>query len=387
MIKRIYRVAVRECGIILSNPIYLFCLVIFPILVVFFFTNLLKQGQPEDMPVGIVDEDNTSTTRELVRRLDAFQTTKVVAYYPNVNEARKAIQRTEIYAFLLFPKGTTSDMMTSKQPKVSFYYNGMFLLPGSNLYRDLKTIVSLASAGVGQQKLSALGKTSDEIRDFLQPITLDMHMIGNPFSNYNVYLSSAMVPGVLMLFIFLITPYSIGTELKFKRSRDWIQTAGGNIYIAITGKMLPLTLIFLTMFFAYEFYIYYVLQFPHPGGPIPILLLGLLSVLSCQGFGIFIFGIMPSLRMSMSICTLWSVVSFSIAGATYPVPAMDPMIQAVANLFPMRHYFLIYQTCIFNDFPLSYCWPNLLALILFCMLPLFSINHIKKAMLNFVYIP
>ncbi len=114
-------------------------------------------------------------------------------------------------------------------------------------------------------KLSALGKTNDEIMTFLQPIAVDLHMIGNPYANYNYYLSSVMVPGLIMLFIFLITPYSIGTELKFNRARDWMRMAGNNPYLAIAGKMLPQTLIFLSIFLLFEFYIYYVLGFPSSG--------------------------------------------------------------------------------------------------------------------------
>lgn len=36
----------------------------------------MSNGQPTDMPVGVVDLDNTSTTRSIIRKLDAFQTTK-----------------------------------------------------------------------------------------------------------------------------------------------------------------------------------------------------------------------------------------------------------------------------------------------------------------------
>lgn len=378
---------VRELRTMWLNPIYAFCSIIFPIVVVIFFTTLMGDGEPTDMPVGVVDQDNTATTRAMIRRLDAMQTTRVVAHYPNVNEAREAVQRNEIYAFLLLPKGTTDDLLSSRQPKISLYYSSVTLVAGSLLYRDLKTVASLGSAAVGSAKLSALGKTSGEIRAFLQPIVIDLHMVGNPWSNYNIYLSTCMVPGVLMVFMFLLVPYSIGTELKFRRSRQWMRTAGGNIYIAVAGKLLPQTIVFTLVMWAFELYIFYGLNFPHPGGLLPILLLGFLAVLACQGFGLFAFGLMPSLRMSMSICSLWSVVSFSACGATYPVFAMDPMIQSIAQLFPLRHFYMIYQMCIFNGNPLSYAWMHVAALFGFFLLPLLTIRHIKTAMLNYVYIP
>ena len=387
MLKRLYHIALRECGIMRKNPIYGFCMVVFPIVVVIFFTTLMKSGVPTDMPVGVVDQDNTSTSRALIRKLDAFQTTHITAHYNSVNEARHAIQKNEIYAFLLIPSGTEAGLMALRQPKISFYYSSVSLAAGSLLFRDLKTISTLGSAAVGMQKLSALGKTSDEIKAFLQPIAVDLHMIGNPYANYNYYLSSVMVPGVIMVFIFLITPYSIGTELKFNRAKEWMHMANNNPYIAIAGKMLPQTLIFLSIFYAFEFYLYYILKFPHPGGVVPIMLLGLLAVLACQCFGIFAFGLIPSLRMSMSICSLWAVVSFSICGATYPLFSMDSPIEAIGQLFPMRHYYMIYQMNIFNGFPMADAILHWGALLIFCALPILTVWNIKKVMLVYKYIP
>ena len=383
--KRLFKVAQRECHIMLRNPIYGFCMIVFPLLVIFFFTSLMHEGQPTSLPVGVVDQDNTATTRHLIRTLDGFQTTKVVAHYPNLNEAREAMQNNEIYAFLLLPKGTTDGLLSSRQPDISFYYSSTTLVAGSMLYRDLKTATTLAAASVGSAKLSALGKRPAEIKTFLQPIAVDLHMIGNPWADYNVYLSTTMVPGVLMIFVFLLTAYSIGTELKFRRSREWIEQAGGNICIAIAGKVLPQTLIFLLMFLGFDAYIFGWLQFPHPGGFFPIVLSALLAVLSAQCFAIFIYGLMPSLRMSMSICSLWAVLSFSASGATYPTFAMSPMIESIAQLFPLRHYYMIYQSAIFNGFPLAYSWGHIAALLLFMALPLLTIKNIRRAMLEYVY--
>lgn len=388
VLRQILHVAGRECRILTTrNPIYFFCMVCLPIFVVVFFTSLMDEGQPEELPVGVVDQDNTSTTRQMIRTLDSFQTSKVVAHYANVHEARKAMQRGDIYAFLLIPNGTTSELMSSKQPKISFYYNGVVMLAGNTTFKDLKIVSTLGSAKVGATKLAALGKTEREIQAFLQPITIDLHMISNPWANYNVYLSTTMIPGLLMLFIFLITPYSIGTELKFGLAREWMYLGGNDARIAIFGKMLPQTLVSLMVFWGFEFYIYYVLGFPHPGGPLPIILLGLLAVLSAQGFGIFIFGLMPSLRMSMSVCSLWAMVSFSVAGATFPLFAMDAPIQALSWLFPLRHYYMIYQINIFNGYPLSYAWEYWACLAVFIILPVFVMKNIRRAMLEYKYIP
>ena len=386
-LRLIWLVARREMKILRVNRMYLICMLGFPLLALVFFTSLMDEGLPEDMPVGVVDLDNTTTSRSLIRRLDAFQSSHVVAHYPSVNEARRAIQENEIYAFLYIPKGTTDNLLSSRRPKISYYYNMASVMAGSLLMKDLKTISNLGSAAVGQATMRAKGYTQEQIMAFLQPIRIDLHQIANPWTNYNAYLSTVFVPGVMMLFMFLISAYSLGMELKFDRGKEWLAKADNNIVVAILGKYLPQAVIFLVLITIYEMYIYGVMHFPHQGGIGDMLLLAVLEVFSAIGFGIFAFGLMPSLRMSMSVCSLWAVLSFSLAGSAFPVMGMDTPIQALSWLFPLRHYYMLYQITVFNGFPLVDAWFHLVALIAFTLLPWLVIYKIKNAMLTYVYIP
>ena len=386
-LRQIYQVMLRELLILRQNHIYRFCMVLFPLLVMFFFTSLMDDGLPTGMPVGIVDLDNTSTSRSLSQRLDGFQMSKIVAHYPSVSEARQAIQRNEIYGFLYIPKGTTEKLMASRQPKISYYYSYTTLAAGALLMKDMKTISTLGSAAVGQATMRAKGFTDKQIETFLQPVAVDLHQIANPWTSYNSYLTTMIVPGMIMLFIFLISAYSLGTELKFSSSKRWLAMADNRIVIAILGKFLPQTLIWLALVYGYEYYVFYVLHFPHLGSPWMLVLLGLMQVLACQGFGIFAFGLMPSLRMSMSVSSLWAVLSFSMAGTAFPVMGMDGPLQALAWLFPLHHYCVIYETCVLNDFSLLECWWHVAAMLAFMLLPMMVAGKIKNAMLTYVYIP
>lgn len=387
ILRQIYEIMLRELLILRQNHIYGFCMVLFPILVIFFFTSLMDDGQPLNLPVGIVDLDNTSTSRSLSRKLDGFQMSKVVARYPSVAEARRAIQRNEIYGFLYIPKGTTDKLLASRQPKISYYYTYTSIAAGSMLMKDLKTVSTLGSAGLGQATMRAKGLTDAQIQTLLQPIKIDLHQIANPWTNYNAYLSTMMVPGIIMLFIFLISAYSIGTELKFATGKKWMEMADNNITVALLGKFLPQTIIWLAIVYGYEWYVFYHLGFPHFGSPWMLVLLGLMQVLASQGFGIFAFGLMPSLRMSMSVCSLWAVLSISMAGSAFPIMGMDAPLQSLSWLFPLRHYWMMYQTCVLNGFPLVETWFHFAAMAAFLLLPWLVVNKIKNAMLTYVYIP
>ena len=380
-------IALRELQILRKNNLYAFCMVVFPLLTGLFFTSLLSDGVPLDLPIGVVDLDNSSTSLSLVRRLDAFQNSRVVAHYPSVTAARIAIQENEIYAFLYIPDGMAEKLLAGRQPKISYYYSMASLVAGSMVMKDLKTITTLGSAGVGQATMQAKGYTPEQIQTALQPVRIDTHQIGNPEGSYNVYLSTALVPGIMILFMMLISTYSLGMELKFDTGKELLAKADGNIVVAIIGKFLIHFIVFLMVVLLFQYYIYGVLGFPSMGSVWNILLLCLLQVAGSLGFGIFVFGLMPSLRMSMSICSLWAVLSISVAGSTFPVMGMDAPIQALSWLFPLRHYFMIYEVTVFNGFSLINAWFHLVALVGFALLPWFVVAKIKNAMLTYVYIP
>ena len=386
-ISQILDIALRELGIVRKNQIYGFCMFVFPFMLVLFFTTMLDDGVPQDLPVGVVDQDNSATSRALVRNLDAMQSSRVVCRFANVTEARNAMQEGKVYAYLLIPEGTAAKLLAGRQPKISYYYTMTCLSAGSMASKDLKTIGMLGSMAVGRTKLSAKGATTRQVKAALQPVSVDAHMIANPHGSYNYSLTTVFVPGILMLFMALLSAYALGMELKFDTGKDWLARANGNILVAIVGKYLVHALVFLLVMLLYQYYIFRVLHFPHLGGVWSIVRLTVLQVLASLGFGIFAFGLMPSLRMSMSISSLWFVLGISMCGSAFPVMGMDAPLQAMSWLFPLRHYWMLYQTTVLNGFPVIDAWFHLVSLVAFTLLPWFVIRKVKNAMLNYVYIP
>lgn len=383
----ILKIARRELRRMASKPIYWFCMIAAPLFCFVFFTSLMAEGLPTDMPLGLVDNDNTTTSRSLARNLDAFEMTSIKEQYANVTEAREAVQRGDIYGFYYIPKGTTRKAQRQELPVVSFYTNYSYLVAGSLLYRDMRTMSELASGAASRTVLYAKGATERQAMAFLQPIVIDSHAINNPWLNYNVYLSNVILPGLLMLFIFMVTVFSIGTEVKYNTVHDWLIMARGSMFHALAGKLLPQTLIFFLIGIAFAIGLYGVLHFPCHCGLPTMLLVMFLGIIGAQGLGVFMFAMLPTLRLSLSFASLWGVISFSICGMSYPVMAMHPTLQGLSLLFPLRHYFLLYVNCALDGYPLMNATPYVVGLLLFAMLPLLLLRRLKKMLLVVPYIP
>ncbi len=383
---RILRIARREVGRILRRPVYLLSMVCAPVFCFIFFTTLMREGLPQNLPAGVVDEDNTSVSRQILRNLDSFQQTEIVCQCSNFKEAREAMQRGEIYAFYYIPKGITQKTLRFEQPKVSFYTNASYIVPASLLYRDMTMMSEYASAGVGRETLMARGYTMDQAMGFLLPIQMDMRAVHNPWLSYSIYLNNSLLPAALMLMIMLVTVFAVHTELKDETSKEWMQMAEGNIYVAAIGKLLPYAVVFSGMSFVYLAWLYGLLGFPLHSGIWPMLLAAIMLVMASQGFALFLAAAVPSLRWSLSLATLWGVLSFPICGFSFPVMAMPPALRALSYFFPLRYYFLIYVDQALNGLPMYYSVWYYIALMAFILLPLTDLALLKRAELKYKYL-
>ena len=71
----------------------------------------------------------------------------------------------------------------------------------------------------------------------------------------------------------------------------------------------------------------------------------------------------------------------------FPVSAMGAPLQLLSWLFPLRHYFVVYQMNVLNDYPLICSWPHLLSLLIFSLLPWLLLRRLKVSIKEYVYLP
>ncbi len=386
--RRILAISRRELGIYSRRPLFLFCLLVAPVLCVVLFVTLMDDGLPTKLPTGIVDEDNTQISRVITRTIDALEETDIKYSYPDFTEARKAMQRGEIYAFFYIPRGTTEKAISNRQPQISFYTNDAYLLAGSLLMKDLKTASESTGMAITRENLYAHGLTETQAMGIIQPIVIESHPLNNPELDYSVYLNNVLLPGILILLITLATTYTIGLEWKQGTQKRLFAMAGNSSWIALIGKLLPQTLLFSLVFIFYDVYFYQFLRFPSNSGIFPMIMLGILTVLASQGFGVFLFGVFSGqMRLSMCICSLWGILSFSLAGFTYPVTSMAKWLEFFSWIFPLRQYYLIYVNQALNGYPASYVWTSVLTLVVFALLPVLVIRRYRTAFLKYKYKP
>lgn len=385
-LNNIWLISRRELQSFSKRPMFLVIMIVAPLGFLWMFSSLMKAGLPTKLPAALVDEDNTHVTRELTRILGSMEETRFEMKTFSYTEARQAMQRGEIYGIFRIPKGTTEAALTQRQPVISFYTNDSYFIAASLLMKDMRKLSEMAGIAITRGTLRAKGYTEDQIMGTVQPIVVESHPLGNPHLNYSVVLTNMIVPGLLLLVIMLTTSYALGIEWKRSEQKELYEMSGRRTWVVIIGKLLPQTVLYAIIIWLFDLVFYNYFQFPCACGIPRMMLWGFLAVLAAQGFGLLLFEAFPGMmRMSMSACSLLGVMQVSLTGFSFPVSAMDMPFQWFSNIFPLRHYFLIYVNQALNGYHISYVWMDVAALVALSILPWLFSYRLTDAFLNKEY--
>lgn len=368
-----------------ARPLYLFASVGVMLLSTFFFLTLMQGGSAEKMPVAVVDLDQTSISRRLIHEMQATPSVDIQLVTNSYPEAREAMQQGRIYGIFVIPECFYDELVSFKRPKMDFYVTNAYTVGGNTAYKQMLTMVNLTSGAFQREVLRKKGLPDDIIMHRIQPLAIEGHMIANPWGNYSVYLVSTILPGILGLICLMLTIFAIGFELKMRTSHAWLKAAGGNYTVAMIGKLIPYTLIYLILGVGCHLILYRFVGFPVYGSTWRLMFGLLLFILAMEALGITMIGLLPTLRDALSIGALYSMLGFSLSGFTYPQMAMLPPVKALSYIEPLRHYYLIYVNEALMAAPVENSIPHMLALTLFMVASLCVAPRLHRALVYWNY--
>lgn len=361
----IARVVRRELNRIAHHPRYLIILTLGCIFTFVFFATLTREELPQNLPVAVVDMDGSYLSRRLCHEINATQGVQVVAVYNNHTEARKAMQRGEIFAFYEIPHGTYNDLLQFRSPHFGLYSNPCYLLAGTLSYKQLATMGMLAAGAVQREVYRKKGYDEELIMGLIMPVEFDTHLIGNPLSSYRYYLMTTLIPAIFSFILLLFTVYMIGREREEGSIGSLMRKAGGNPVKALVGKLLPYTCWFSLLIVGANLVMYGPMHFSLAGNWLLMVLASILLVIGVQSAGVLIAGSLPDPHFSMGVSAVYGALCFSLSGFSFPIEAMPSIFTGISWLYPIRHYYRIFSDVAIFGNGLEHCWPHFCAMLAF----------------------
>ncbi len=367
----------RELGRIFGQPSFVMMTIVFPLVIFFFFIAMFGKGVPRNIPIGVMDEDHSTLSRDIVFKLNAVPSIDIVKRVTSLKEGKELLQRGEIYSLIYLKKNLEGDMSIGLAPPIIHYYNNANLTIGGTLYKDVTLTLMEISSSILKSNMRKKGLSEPQAIAMSKPIRINRHVLFNPYTNYMYYLVSSLLPTMLHFFIILCAIYSLGIEIKEGTIDEAWEVGGKSVVSVITGKLLPYTIIFsimgmfmLALFFGY-------LGFPLKGNITVLVVSTFIFVLAYQAMGMFFLALSGRILSAMLSASFYASTAFTFIGMTFPIVSMYKPAVFWAHLLPLTYYMEIYIDQAMRGAPLTVTARPFFMLTVFLIIPFFLLPRFK----------
>ena len=314
---------------------------------------IFSAGQPTGLPVAIVDDDNTSTSRQISRLIEATPGVKMVRDYTNVSTALDAIRTRQIFAVLVIPKGLEKDVLSGHPGQLVLQLNSQYSTYSSTIERNITGAVLTAGVGIGLERLKMGGMFSDAAISVAMPVSISAMPLFNEGPDYEVFLGATLIAALFHILAIIMAVTAVGRELRDGTASEWLASANGSLSIALIAKILPY---FVALnIYALVFVAFFQMQAPnsYSGNLFSIWLTLIAMTAAAMAVGILIVAATKNFRMGLSVGGFYSAPAFAYSGQAFPLIAMPDAAQYWASILPLTHWLQLYNQMWIAGAPLT----------------------------------
>lgn len=333
-IMNIFRIWYHELGNIFRDKgIMIFILFVplaYPLLYSYVYTNEVVR----EVPVAVVDENATSLSRDILRKMDASPDMKIAAQCTDMEEARELVRRGEVYGIVRIPQDFTDELARGNQTPIGLYcdmssmlYYKALLLTATNVSLEVNKNIKVT------RYITGTTDRQDEVSK--TPIEYDYVALYNPQSGFAAFL----IPPVLMLIIQQTLLLGIGMSAGDSRERY-----RGNLFPLhplyknpvhiVVGKALPYFMLYIVLAVYMFVAVTDIFTLPKLGHYSTFIAFAIPYLLACIFLAMVLSAFIYRREDSILLLVFLSVPMLFLSGLSWPAASMPEFWKGVSYLFP-----------------------------------------------------
>lgn len=336
--KKFFSLLFREFKLFGSNSIALAIFVGAPLAYALLLGGVYKKANVTELPIVVVDLDNTPTSNKIIEALDDNQylDVKEIRQYAS-RDVEKLLIREDFHAVLTIPDRFEADLNQKRHPEIDVDVDAANMLTGNYVSAGVMRVLGTINAGVEIEGLKKKGMPTAIAMEQFEAFKLSVNKHYNPSSNYLLYLFPGML-GAIMQQVFLIgLALSFAKEFEDGTFKDLLKQSKSTAYLLIV-KSLPYWIMGLALWLPLLRISFPVLQLPLAEHKIPYWIVTSLFILSLTAMGVAVSIILKTQLKATEILMIVATPSFILSGQTWPMTQMPGWVQSMADVIPLTHY-------------------------------------------------
>jgi len=365
-------VLARELRYLGRQPWDLALLLWFPAASLALLLWMFSTGIPTGLPIAVVDEDHSSGSRELIRRMAATRGLAVTAQPPSLEAARPEVRSGAVYGVVHIPANWERDRLRNTPQPVVLYGNAQFSLVAGIIGGDVRAAVSSMAVERAVVSEARFGGGLAQAAVRVGSVQADLRTLFNPSLSYEAYFAGMLLPVALHLFCVIAAVSALGREFRNRSVDAWLQAAGDSLPRALLGKLAPVALVYLLLALAIVVTFAGWRGWPSAGSLLLWMLAIVVLMIVSIAIAIMLVGLTINLRTALSLTGIYVATGLAFSGFSYPRAAMGEVAQWWGGLLPYTHYLPVQQGQWLGAATASAWAQGMAPLLLFIAVPLLA---------------
>ena len=313
------------------------------VLAIFIYSTLYASAYaPEvlrNVPIGVIDESQTPSSRELIRTFDAGPNT-YVAYEPSgMEEAEELFFARKIYGVVYIPQDYEKQLLGGSSVAVSLYVDASYFLMYRQVFQELVTGIGQTGAMVQFQRLIAKGADIPQATAATQPVIYQSHNLFIPYLGYGSFIMPAIIIVIIQQTLLIGIGMIGGTWREFGLYRKLCPPDRKRMSTLpiVLGKALVYGMIYsVTTFYILGLH-YKLFHYPMNGATGTIVVFMLAYMAACIALGIAISTLFRYRENSLLLLLWTSIPLLMLSGVSYPREGIPDWLFNLGQIFPSSH--------------------------------------------------
>lgn len=288
----------------------------------FFYPSAYSGEVVERIPVAVVDNDHTATSRAFAVDVNAVQQAKVTARPVSADAALELMKERKVDAILLIPDGFERAILRGEQGRVALYGNGAFLLRSSTSLTGIGTALSTIGRRAATAQAMAQGAPAPS------PLTA----IPRPLFNTREGYGSTVVPGVTFLIIqqtLLMGMAMLAATLRERRGEHDFSVAG------LAGIALAFFVIGMAVTAYWTGFVFWFQDYPRAGAdPLTLVVSSTLFVAATVAAALVLASFFRTRERPVQLWIVTSLPIYFLANLSWPSEQTPYWLMLFAKIFP-----------------------------------------------------
>lgn len=342
--KNFLRLVGREFKLFFQNRVLLVLFLGAPIMYGILVGSVYKKGNVTNLPVIVVDEDNTPLSRQLIDMLNENEVIYVATVLPDHFNSQKEALKKESPVVVSIPKNFAANINYNRPTEVTLFVNTSNTLTSNYAMMAANVSVATLKAGIQIKGLEKKGVPSYLASQQYEPFKTTIIRQNFRSGNYLYFMLPGVLLTVLQQVLMLGLALSFASEFEKGTFRELIDKSS-NVFQLILVKITPYLLMSVFIYLLYYVYalVYrmplYIEGFAFWGSSI-------LFLLAVCFLGILVSILIPNQLQATEILMVVATPSFILSGFTWPLSQMPSWVVSIANCIPLTHYLQIFRTLV-----------------------------------------